>query len=38
MIRMVSENISGAETILKLMPGANWLKHTAAFNPVLYVD
>jgi len=32
MIRMVSENISGAETILKLMPGAKLVK-AYSFQP-----
>lgn len=33
MIRMVGENISGAETILKLMPGAKLVKAYSSFQP-----
>lgn len=33
MVRMVSENISGAETILKLMPGAKLVKAYSSFQP-----
>lgn len=33
MIRMVSENISGAETILKSMPGVKLVKAYSSFQP-----